>query len=307
MFDMSPALDRLRDISDRAIAMLPTLVMAVIVFVVFLIIAKLVRSGAHRITVRRVEYRTAGMAVGRLAQGVVILIGILISLSIALPAFKPADIVRFLGIGSVAIGFAFRDILQNFLAGILLLITHPFRLGDQIATKDYEGTVEDIQTRATFIRTYDGRRVVIPNADLFTDVVVVNTAFDIRRVEYDIGIGYGDDAEEAKAVILQALRGIDEVLSEPAPDTLIWELADSSVKIRVRWWIRPPQRAEVLDARDRVLSVIKQRLQQKGIDLPFPTTQVLFHDQTEEFDGDRSRQREGWPAGHKEVPAQHAV
>ena len=88
--------------------------------------------------------------------------------------------MQVLGIGSVAIGFAFRDILQNFLAGILLLVTQPFRIGDQIVASNYEGTVEDIQTRATFIRTYDGRHVVVPNADLFTDTVVVNTAFEHR-------------------------------------------------------------------------------------------------------------------------------
>jgi uncharacterized membrane protein len=108
----------------------------------------------------------------------------------------------------VAIGFAFRDILQNFLAGILLLLTEPFRIDDQIIVKEFEGTVEDIQTRATMIRTYDGRRIVIPNAELFTESVIVNTAFEKRRLEYDVGIGYGDDIERAKALILEAIAGV---------------------------------------------------------------------------------------------------
>jgi small conductance mechanosensitive channel len=107
--------------------------------------------------------------------------------------FQAGDLIQLLGISGVAIGFAFRDILQNFLAGILILLTEPFQIDDQIVFKGFEGTVENIETRATTIRTYDGRRIVIPNSELFTNSVTVNTAFDNRRLEYDVGIGYGDD------------------------------------------------------------------------------------------------------------------
>jgi small-conductance mechanosensitive channel len=207
----------------------------------------------------------------------------------------------------VAIGFAFRDILQNFLAGILILLTEPFQIDDQIVFKDFEGTVENIQTRATTIRTYDGRRIVIPNAELFTNSVMVNTAFENRRLEYDVGIGYGDDIDRAKELILEALASVDGVLREPSPDVLVMELAESTVNIRARWWINPPRRADALDSRDRVLSAIKNKLTANGIDLPFPTQQILFHDQTEETDGDRSRQREGWPAGNKQVPKPRSI
>lgn len=167
------------------------------------------------------SHRNAGLAGGRLAQGVVLFIGLLIALSVALPTFQPGDVIQVLGISSVAIGFAFRDILQNFLAGILLLLTQPFRIGDQIVARSYEGTVEDIQARATFILTCDGRRVVVPNAALFTDTVVVNTAFAHRRLEYDVGIGYGDDIERARSIMLQAAQRTDGVLADPAPDVLV--------------------------------------------------------------------------------------
>jgi small-conductance mechanosensitive channel len=149
---------------------------------------------------------------------------------------------------------------------------------------------------------------VIPNATLFTEKVIVNTAFDRRRIEYDIGIGYGDDIDYARQLILQALNAADEVLAEPAPEVLVMELGPSSVSLRARWWIRPPRRADALDARDRVLTAVKQGLIAHGVDLPFPTQQILFHDQTEETDGDRMRQREGWPAGGEfEVPRARSV
>ncbi|MEO5729319.1 MAG: mechanosensitive ion channel domain-containing protein, partial [Byssovorax sp.] len=88
-------------------------------------------------------------------------------------------------------------------------------IGDQIVFKEYEGTVEGIQTRATFLETYDGRRVVIPNAELFTQAVLVNTAFEIRRLEYDVGIGFGDDIVGAKALMLDAISEVEGVLKDP--------------------------------------------------------------------------------------------
>lgn len=166
--------------------------------------------------------------------------------------------------------------------------------------------MEEIQTRATYIRTYDGRRVILPSSELLTHAVTVNTAFPTRRIQHDVGIGVGDDIARAKEVILAALRELDGILPDPAPDVLVADLADSAVVLRVRWWIEPPRRADYLEALDAVLCRVKQRLLESGIDLPYPTTQVLFHDQTEEVDGDRRRQREGWPAGAGAVPRPRA-
>jgi small-conductance mechanosensitive channel len=169
--------------------------------------------------------------------------------------------------------------------------------------KNFEGTVENIETRATTILTYDGRRIVIPNAELFTNSVTVNTAFDKRRTEYDFSIGYGDDIDGAKQLMLEALYSVNEVLKDPAPDVLVLELAESTVKIRVRWWISPPRRIDDMRSRDKVISAIKKKLYvENGLDLPYPTRNILFHDRAEENDGDRSQQREGWPAGKSKVP-----
>ncbi|MEO1636259.1 MAG: mechanosensitive ion channel family protein, partial [Cyanobacteria bacterium J06631_9] len=241
------------------------------------------------------DTRNVGLVFGRLSQGALVIVGFLIAATVVFPEFAPADALAALGIGGVAIGFAFKDILQNFLAGILILLTEPFQLDDQIIFGDYEGTVEHIQTRATTIRTYDGRRVVIPNAELFTNAVMVNTAYDQRRLQYDIGIGYGDDIAKAKEIILETLNGHDEVLKNPEPEALVVELAGSSINIRARWWIQSPRRADVVSSMDWILENICNRLVAAGIDLPFPTQQVLFHDQTEETDGNRAKQREGWP------------
>jgi small-conductance mechanosensitive channel len=276
--------------------------LALVAVCAFALAARVVRALIRRYAARKGEHHALEQALGRLAQASVVVLGLLIGTSIAFPTFSPGDLVGLLGIGTVAVGFAFKDIFQNFLAGILILMTRPFRIGDQIVVQSYEGTVEDIQTRATLIRTYDGRRVVIPNSDLYTTSVIVNTAFPVRRVEQDVGIGYGDDVERARALILEAIGEVADVKREPAADVLVTSFAESSVTLRARWWGESPQLA-TLQVQDRVLTAIKNKLSANGIDLPFPTRQILFHDQTEETDGDRTRQREGWPAGRGEVPA----
>lgn len=304
---ISAAWEKVQRMVNEFIAQLPNIVLALVVFAIFFVAAGAIRQLVRRLTRDRRHARNLGLVLGRLAQWTTILIGLFVALSIVIPTLRAGDLVQLLGISGVAIGFAFRDILQNFLAGILILLTEPFQLDDQIIFKEFEGTVENIQTRATTIRTYDGRRIVIPNSELFTNSVTVNTAFDNRRLEYDVGIGYGDDIDEAKRLILDAIHETEGALHEPAPDAIVVDLAGSSVNIRARWWIQPPRRADALELQDRVLTAIKKKLVANGIDLPFPTQQILFHDQTEETDGDRTRQREGWPAGQRQVPQSRSI
>ena len=305
--EISTVVDKMQAMLKDFILLLPNIVLALIVFAIFFFIARAIKKVVKKLTRDRRQARNLGMVLGRLAQGTTILVGLFIALSIVIPSLKASDLVQLLGISGVAIGFAFRDILQNFLAGILILLTEPFQIDDQIVFKDFEGTVENIQTRATTIKTYDGRRIVIPNSELFTNPVTVNTAFENRRLEYDIGIGYGDDINEARRLILEAIHETDRVLETPAPDAIVVALAGSTVNIRARWWVNPPRRADVLDLQDRVLTNIKNKLTANGIDLPFPTQQILFHDQTEATDGDRTRQREGWPAGKGQVPQARSI
>lgn len=300
--DFSIAWQKINQMGRDFMALLPNLLFGLIVFVVFIFIARGVQSGVERLVANRHQSQSLKLLLSRLSYVAALVLGILVTVTIMVPSFTPASLISALGVGGVAIGFAFKDIFQNFLAGVLLLLTEPFKLNDQITYKDFEGTVETIQTRATTIKTYDGRRVVIPNAELFINVVTVNTAYDMRRLQYDVGIGYGDDIAQARQLILEALREVEGVLTEPAPEALVVDLAGSSVNLRARWWINPPRRADIMGAQDRVLEAIKNKLTAHGIDLPFPTQQILLHDQTEATDGDRKTQREGWPAGQGEVP-----
>ena len=286
------------------VLLLPNIVIGLIVMAMFYFGAWLAERAVTRIFHARQQFDLASLLGGFVRWGLTGF-GFLVAATIIFPSVKPSDVLATLGIGSVAIGFAFKDILQNWFAGLLILLRQPFKRGDQIIVKGYEGTVEHVEARATSIKTYDGRRVVIPNSDIYTQPITVNTAFPTVRSSFDVGIGYGDDIEAARSAILDAIEVIEGPLKDPKPEVIIWDLADFSINLRVRWW-SDSKRAAVIQARSRVIAAVRHALTEAQIDMPYPTRVVLFHDQTEETDGDRARQREGWPAG-EHPPAPRAL
>ena len=126
------------------------------------------------------------------------------------------------GVSSVAIGFALKNILQNCLAGLLILLRKPFDIDDQIEANGFEGKVRHIETRATIIQNYDGQRIVLPNSDIYTNAVLFRTAHEKRPSQHDVGIGYGDGIENACEVLLATINSVDEVQTDPAPEALPW-------------------------------------------------------------------------------------
>lgn len=277
---------RLHSMILSLIAALPNLVIGLLVFLLFLGLSRTVAALVHKVALRSDHANGIALVFSRIATWGVMTVGILISLTVIIPGLNASALFGALGVSGVAIGFAFKDIFQNLLAGVLILLTRPFRIGDQIVSGPHEGTVEDIQVRATLLRTYDNRQIVIPNSELYTNRVVVNTAYDRRRLNVTIRIGYGDDLEEARAVILKALDGLPEVRQDPSPAVLVREFDDFSVILEVRFWINPPIRREAVLAEDQVLSAIKPALIHAGINIPYPTRQLLFYDRTSELEAE---------------------
>src|SRR5215469_13072876 len=171
--DFSNAWNTAIRIINQAIALLPNLLIALFVFSLFLIGAAVCKSLVHRLALNRQKHQGIALLLGRLVQTATVILGFLVALSVVAPSFQASDLIKVLGSGTVAIGFAFQNILQNFLAGILLLLQEPFRLGDFISVTGIEGTVSDIQARATIVTTKEGRNVFIPNAIIFTNPVAI--------------------------------------------------------------------------------------------------------------------------------------
>ncbi|MFO1036432.1 MAG: mechanosensitive ion channel family protein [Geminicoccaceae bacterium] len=294
MFDQ--ALERLNGLSAGFATLLPGLLVGLVLFLVGLLVARGIRAGVRRALAVRETSTEVAAVVGRIIGGVAVLVAFLVAASVAFPSISAADLFNLLGIGGVAIGFAFRDVLQNLLAGILLLLTRPFHIGDQIRLGGQEGTVEDIWVRATVLRTYDNRRILIPNASLFTSEIEVITAYEKRRLSFPLTIGGGDDIDLARRLVTDALRRTEGVLADPPPEALVTGLGASGTGLVARFWINPPRRRDAVDALDGAIEMVKRALTEGGIDLPYPTTQILVQDWARASDGIGSRQRARRPA-----------
>jgi len=257
---------------QQMISRIPYLIVASLVFVIFWVLSIFFKKAVTRILGSRKHHQNLVTVFRRVGSALILFLGFMVAMIIAVPSFTPGKLIGALGIGSVAISFAFKDIFQNLLSGILLLLSEPFRIGDQIISGNFEGTVEDIQIRATTIRTYDGRKVVIPNSQLYTSTMTVNTAYSQRRLEFDVGIGYENNIIDAQQVILSVLKAAPTVSKLAEPSVIATALADSSVVLRVRWFIDDGTQTNRVASINEVIIMVKEALEKANISIPFPVT-----------------------------------
>ena len=252
----------------------PYFCIAIIVLCIFWLLSKLFKFFIRK-TLENRSYTRQNLilVLNRVGSTVIIFFGFLIAMVIAIPGFTPGQLMSALGIGSVAIGFAFKDIFQNMLSGILILLGEPFKIGDDIIVNNMEGTVEDIQIRATFLRSPDGRRIVIPNATVYTSPVTVNTAYQRRRCEFVVGIGYDDDVQKAKAIILKILDQDTRVLNQPIFTVNVSTLADFSINLTIRWWIDTTETSistSISEIQEQVITAFTKN----EISIPYPIQEL---------------------------------
>lgn len=277
--DFGAAIERIDSWVDGGIRLLPNILVALVILIVFYGLSLLIRHLILRQSHRRGR-DNLGEVLGGFIKWMIILLGFLLAATIVLPSLKPADLITGLGVSSVAIGFAFKDILQNWLAGLLILLRQPFDIHDQIEVNGHEGTVQRIETRATIIKTYDGQRIVIPNSQIYTNAVRVITAHTYRRSEYDIGIGYDDDLDLACQLLITAIAKVTQVEAAPEVEVLPWELAPSWVTLRVRWWTHS-HKADVNRVHGEVIRIIKITLDNAGIEMPSDSLACVVRRQAE--------------------------
>jgi small-conductance mechanosensitive channel len=196
---------------------------------------------------------------------------------VVFPGLAPADALAALGIGSIAIGLAFKDIFENFFAGVLILWRFPFENGDFISCNGHEGKVVTVTLRNTIIRTVEGELVVLPNSAIYKSAVEVLTSQKLRRVTVICGVAYGEDIGAARDVIRKAVESCDRVSKQRPTEVFAQAFADSSINFEVTWWAgsTPLERRE---SRDEVVEAVKRGLDEAGIEIPFPQRAVWFKD-----------------------------
>ena len=252
---------------------LPKLVASLVIFVVALyaagLLARMVAAALRR---RQIDPELT-LLLERMTRWGIIGLGVLMALQQV--GFNITAFLAGLGVLGVAVGFALQDISRNLVAGILLLLLQPFDIGDAIEVQGYAGIVEDVDLRATSIRTWDGRLVLIPNADVFTSALVNYTKAAKRRIEVQVGVAYGSDLEKVQQVALEAIRQVQGMVEDPEPFVVFHTFGESSVDLTVYFWV-DTQAVHPLTAKSQGVKVIHDAFEAAGIDIPFPIRTVFL-------------------------------
>lgn len=244
-----------------------------VVLVASIVVAVLVRHLLVRTIDRGDADRHTGLLVGRLLSVLVVSVGAVYAVDLL--GVRVGPLIGALGVGGIAIAFAAQDILQNFIAGLLLQLRRPFRLGEQIGSGEYEGVVHDINLRTVVLQTYDGLTVYLPNAEVLKNPIVNYTRTALSRTEITVGVAYDTDLVPAREVLLEACRQADGVAPQPPPEAWVNEFAESSIEIVVRYW-HPADIASRWRVRSSVAVAVKAALDAAGMTIAFPQRTLWF-------------------------------
>ena len=268
----------LLDLLGQSIKALPSLLSALVVLYLTQYAVQIVLKIAEQTGKRVIKSTSLQLLLLKISKIGVWTIGILLACVLAFPGFELGDIIATLGVSSVAIGFAFQDIFKNFLAGIILLIEEPFRIGDEIVIGDYQGKVENISIRTTKIRTYNGERVLLPNSTVFADAVKVVTAYTSRRTDLAVGVDYNTSLTETTDLLEKTIKSVAGVMKEPSPEIDLVNFGDSSIDFIVRYWTYPQQK-QLRRVQTRAIIAIKKALDSENISIPYPIRTLYYYDQ----------------------------
>lgn len=273
---VAPLISKLDGMLVGVIKTLPLLAIAILVLILTAAAAAMVRrllasvlDSSHV----RPSLRDLFLTLAKVATWI---LGFLVATTVVFPSLTPAKLLAALGLGSIAVGLAFKDIFENFLAGAMIMLRKPMRIGDFIECESVEGKVEQITIRDTYVRRTDDQLVLVPNSYLFKNPVFVRTDKTLRRFEVVCGVAYGEDADQAREVIREAVESIGELVEHGKPvEVYAREFNASSIDFTVRWWARSKP-IDMHRTRDQVVRGIKRALDEAGIEIPFPYRTLTF-------------------------------
>ena len=261
--------DQLVDMAEAFVRALPNMAIAIVILLITWIVARIAVRGVSRAIGKTDMRPSLQNLIDTVVKLGIWIIGLMIALIVVMPGMTPASLIAGLGIGAVAIGFAFQDIFENFLAGVLIMLREKMRIGDVIECEGIIGKVEHITLRETHVRKMSGEVTLVPNSILFKNPVEIFTDDNMRRHEVLAGVSYDTDLDKAAEVIRKAVESVDLVEVDKGIDVFAVEFNSSSVDFKVRWWAGSTPR-NMWESKDKVIRAIKRALDDAGIEIPFP-------------------------------------
>jgi small-conductance mechanosensitive channel len=262
MIPANIAFDSFERFYNDLVARLPSILTALVVFVVFYAVSRLVRAGSRKAFSRLSTTAHVDILISRLFSYLTIGVGAIIALGVL--GINMGALIASLGLVTVGLGFAMKDIISNFLAGFILILQKPYQVGDSIAVGDVEGKVEDMRIRDTVLRRPDGRLVFVPNNNIFTSAVTNNTASGHRRDEFALPLCYRADVEEAIELIRSSLGDVEGVLADHPCVVGVEGIEDDRMQLKVIYWTELD--TDAFRLKTRAILALKQKLAASGFD-----------------------------------------
>lgn len=268
--------DKLETWIETFIRMLPNLVIALLVLIVFYVLGKIIRNAVKKLLSKATDNKTIINLLETIVGVMIVGIGIFIALSVLQLDGAVTSLLAGAGIIGLALGFAFQDIASNFISGVILSIRHPFGIGDIIETNGVYGTVQKLNLRNTIIKTPRGQIVYIPNKKVFENVLENFTSTGERRIDLSCGVSYGDDLEKAKNVAIEAVKGMDNYNPDKGIEFYYDEFGGSSINFKIRFWVNFHTNPDFWSARSDAIMAITKHFDEHDIMIPFPIRTLDF-------------------------------
>jgi len=241
--------------------------------IIILVLGRICAGVGRSIVRKMLEKAKTDAAIISFVSSLTFTLIIILAVLAALAKFgvQTASFVAILGAAGFAVGFALQGSLANFAAGILILVLRPFKVGDYVEGAGVAGSIKKIDLFTTVMATPDNIKIMVPNGKLFGDIIKNYTAFDTRRIDLVIGIGYSSDIQKAQEVMLEIIKADEKILTDPEPQIAVSELADSSVNFVVRPWVK---KEDYWSVRFDLTRKIKEAFDKNDIEIPFPQRMV---------------------------------
>lgn len=285
---ITPAVERAQSLLDQFVANLPLLGIALIVILIFWLISRSIaawQAPARWLGINPLVWQL----IRRVLQGIIGIVGLLLAFDLLGVSSLVGAVLGTAGLAGLAIGFAFQDVIENYLAGALLSIQQPFDVNDLVEIGEHQGRVVRLTSRELVLLTLDGNHVRLPNATVFKSVTVNYTRNHRRLFSFEVGIGGQEDLAEVMRIGVDTLEAMNGVMSEPRPFARIATLGESSVVVRLHGWVNQHE-ADFFKVKSNAIRLVKAAFDEAGIDMPAPTYQVLTQ-QTEITEEPKAPQR----------------
>lgn len=283
---MNDILSKLNAYYHTLLKLLPRIGLAIIVLIVGILVAGWITSFLRKKIDSKSQDKLMAGFLSKAIKLILVVIIFLLALNIAGLSGISAALLATAGASAVVIGFAFKDIAQNFLAGIILAFNRPFDVNDTVQVEEVFGKVIQMEFRYTKIATFDGRNVYIPNSDVLTKPVFNYTEDGFYRTSFVLGIAYENDTDEAKKLIQQCIDDHEELVHDEQHINFVVEdeVAPSTVNLKIYIWIPTEDfRRQMLEIRGRVMTKAKTILESNGFNLPADITELKFYDASSPF------------------------